>query len=74
MYILFLKSTKLKIENQLITILGFPSDSVGKEFPLNSLDTGDAGSIPLSGRSPWRSNGNPIKYSLLGIPVDRGAW
>ena len=34
---------------------------------------GDAGSIPGSGRSPEEGNGNPIQYSCLGNPVDRGA-
>ena len=35
---------------------------------------GDAGSIPGSGRSPGEGNGNPIQYSCLGYPMDRGAW
>ena len=36
-------------------------------------DAGDMGSIPGSGRSPGEGNGNPIQYSCLGNPVDRGA-
>ena len=35
---------------------------------------GDAGSIPGSGRPPGGGNGNPLQYSWLGNPVDRGAW
>ena len=35
---------------------------------------GDAGSIPGSGRSLGEGNGNPLQYSCLGNPVDRGAW
>ena len=35
---------------------------------------GDAGSIPGSGRSPAEGNGNPLQYSSLGNPMDRGAW
>ena len=35
---------------------------------------GDAGSIPGSGRSPGEGNGNPLQYSSLGNPMDRGAW
>ena len=40
----------------------------------NAGDTGDEGSIPGSGRSSGRRNGNPVQYSCLGNPVDRGAW
>ena len=32
------------------------------------------GSIPESGRSPGEGNGNPLKYSYLKNPMDRGAW
>ena len=35
---------------------------------------GDAGSIPGSGRAPGGGNGNPLQYSCLKNPVDRGAW
>ena len=37
-------------------------------------NAGDAGSIPGSGRSPGEGNGNPLQYSCLGNPMDRGAW
>ena len=37
-------------------------------------DVRDAGSIPGSGRSPREGKGNPLEYSCLGNPVDRGAW
>ena len=36
--------------------------------------TGDPGSIPGLGRSSGEGNGNPLQYSCLGNPVDRGAW
>ena len=39
-----------------------------------SADEGDVGSIPESGRSPGERNGNPVQYSCLGNPMDRGAW
>ena len=35
---------------------------------------GDVSSIPGSGRSPGEGNGNPLQYSCLGNPMDRGAW
>ena len=34
----------------------------------------DKGSIPGSRRSPGEGNGNPLQYSCLGNPIDRGAW
>ena len=34
----------------------------------------DAGSIPGSGRYPGQGNINPLQYSCLGYPMDRGAW
>ena len=51
--------------------LGFPCSSVGKESTCNA---GDPGSIPRSGRSPGEGNGNPLQYSCLENPMDRGAW
>ena len=35
---------------------------------------GDIGSIPGSGRSPGEASGNPLQYSCLGNPMNRGAW
>ena len=51
-------------------LLDFPGDSVVKNPPAHS---GDLGSIPGSGRSPGRGNGNPLQY-FLGDPMGRGAW
>jgi len=39
-----------------------------------SANAGDTGLIPGSGRSPGEGNGNPLQYSCLGNPKDRGAW
>ena len=50
---------------------GFPCSSVGKESPCSA---GDLGSIPGSGKSPGEGNGNPLQYSCLENPMDRGAW
>ena len=38
------------------------------------LDIKDAGSIPGLGRSPGGGNGNPLQYSCLENPMDKGAW
>ena len=38
------------------------------------VQTGDLGSIPESGRTLGEGNGNPLWYSYLGNPMDRGAW
>jgi len=45
-----------------------------KESACQAEDTGDLGSIPGSGRSHAEGNGNPLQYSCLGNPMDRGAW
>ena len=39
-----------------------------------TCNAGDPGSIPGLGRSPGEGNGNPLQYSCLGNPMDRGAW
>ena len=46
----------------------------GTESACNARDTGDEGLIPGSGRYPDGGNGNPLQYSCLGKPRDRGAW
>ena len=51
--------------------LNFPGSSDGK---VSAYNAGDPGSIPGSGRSPGEGNGNPLQYSCLENPVDRGAW
>ena len=43
-----------------------------KNPPANNV--GDVGSIPGSGSSPAEGNGNPLQYSCLGNPMDRGSW
>ena len=53
------------------SIEGFPGGSVVKNLPANAEDVG---SVPGWGRSPGEGNGNPLKYSCLGNPMDRGAW
>ena len=50
---------------------GFPGDSEVKASVSNAEDLG---SIPGSGRSPGEGNGNPLQYSCLENPMDRGAW
>ena len=49
--------------------MGFPGDSVVKNLPANA---GDVGLILGSGRSPGEGNGNPLQYSCLRNPMDRG--
>ena len=42
--------------------------------PANAGDVRDMGSVPQSGRSPGEGNDNPLQYSCLGNPTDRGVW
>ena len=53
---------------------GFPDISVVKNLPANAGDARDVGSIPGLGRSPGGGNGNPLQYSCLENPTDRGAY
>ena len=46
---------------------------MGKESACNAGDTGDMGLIPGLGRSPGEGHGNPLQYSCLENPMDRGA-
>ena len=52
-------------------MLGFPG---GSEVKALACNVGDLGSIPGLGRSPGEENGNPLQYSCLENPMDRGAW
>ena len=52
-----------------ITLLPGSSDGKG-----STRNAGDAGSIAGSGRSPGGGHGNPLQYSCLENPVDKGAW
>ena len=47
---------------------------VAKNPPANAGDSGDSDSIAGLGRSPGEGNGNPLQYSCLENPMDRGAW
>ena len=51
--------------------MSFPGDSVVMNLPVNAEDVG---LIPGLGRSSGEGNGNPLQYSCLGNPMDRGAW
>ena len=69
---LFIVSLSLGLEKLLVTVSkGFPGGSAGKESACNA---GDMGFIPGSGRSPGGGNSNPLQYSCLDNPMDRGAW
>ena len=54
--------------------MGFLDGTEGKESARNAGETGDAGLIPGSRRSPGGGNGNPLQNSCLENPMDRGVW
>ena len=70
------------LESYVKTIHGVPSIQLGLkyEFPGGSDDKAsaynarDLGLIPGLGRSPGEGNGNPLQYSCLENPMNRGAW
>ena len=54
-----------------LVLTGLLGGSVVKNLPAKA---GDMGSIPGLGRAPGEGNGNPLQYSCLENPMDRGAW
>ena len=56
---------------RLHSYMGFPTNSVSKESTCNA---GDPGLVPGLGKSSGEGNGNPLQYSSLENPMDRGAW
>ena len=69
--ICILSDPKMQINSLFKSVWGFPHSSVGKESAYNP---GDLGLIPGSGKFPGEGNGNPLEYSCLENPMDRGAW
>ena len=63
-YILILANIHLS------SLMGFPGGAMVETPPANA---GDVDLIPGSGRSPGEGHGNPLQYSCLGNPMDRGA-
>ena len=59
----------LKVEK-----LSFSGGTSGKNPPANTGDFRDSVSVPGLGRSPGEGHGNPLQYSCLENPMDRGAW
>ena len=57
------KASQVALESQVV-----------KNLPTNAGDARGTGSIPGSGRSPGGGHGNPLQYSFLENPRDRGAW
>ena len=55
-------------------IMDFSGGAVVRNLPANAGDAGDSGSIPELGGSPGVGNGNPLQYSCVENPMDRGAW
>ena len=67
-------SQKLPIWELILRYRAFPGGSLVKNLSANAGDSGDVGLIPVLGRSPGGENGNPLQYSCLENPMDRGAW
>ena len=53
---------------------GFPGGTVVTNPPANAGDARSMGLIPGTGRYPEEGNGNPLQYSCLRNPMDRGPW
>ena len=55
-------------------LIGAFSGSVVKKPLVNARDIGDTSLVPGSGRSPGEGNGNPLQFSSLENPMNRGVW
>ena len=68
-----LKGQKLSVAKILLGIFlkGFPGGSVVKNLPANARDLS---LVPGLGKSLGEGSGNPLQYSCLGDPLERGAW
>jgi len=65
----------MKIISNVNHSFGLPKAAVVVNHPpANAGDIRDTGSIPESGRSPGAGHSNPLQYSCLDNPMDRGAW
>ena len=63
------------LENLTLNVrICFLADLVVKNLPANAGGKRDESSVPMLGRSPGEGNGNPLQYSCLQNPVNRGAW
>ena len=61
----------MKNSSDFSLVQGFPCSSAGKESACN---VGDLGSIPGLGRYLGEGNGNPLQYTCMENPINRGAW
>ena len=61
----------LKLLHNCTPLTCFPG---GSEVKASASNAGDLGSIPGLGRASGEGNGNPLQYSCLENPMDRGAW
>ena len=55
-------------------VYGKINDLAGKESACNAEDKGDTNLTPILGRFSEEGNDNPLQYSCLQNPMDRGAW
>ena len=55
-------------------LLAKSGGSVVKNLPTNAADAGDVSLILGLGSSPWGGNDNPVQYSYLENPMNRGNW
>ena len=68
------ESFTMKVLKPGFFLVGFPDGSAGEESACNAGDTEYVSLIPELGRSPGEANCNPLQYSCLKNPMDRGAW
>ena len=64
----------MKLGYKLVSRMLYRGSLGGSDGKVSACNAGDPGLIPGSGRSPGEGHGNPLQYSCLENPMDRGAW
>ena len=73
-YIYYINYTIKLFLHNCVTGYFFPGGAMVKSSPASIGAAGNTGSIPGLGKSSGGGNGNPLQYSCLENPTDRGAW
>ena len=73
-YIYYINCTIMLFLHNFVTYYFFPGGAVVKSSPANTGAARNTCSIPGLGRTPGGGHGNPLQYSCLENPMDRGAW
>ena len=73
-FVFWPQESKTSTNRELFCLIHYYIPQQVRNLPVSAGDTGGTGLIPGMGRPPGGGHGNPLQYSCLENPVDRGAW